>query len=359
MYSPFRNIGSVFYKRRPIHLTFFVTRRCNLRCPFCFYLMQKEESVNNQPELTLEEIGNVSSSMGSLLWLAFSGGEVFLRKDIVEISKIFYKNNKPSIMLYPTNGMLPEVIKDTTEEILKHCKKSIVVVKLSLDGLYSAHDTLRRSPGSFEKTMQTYEVLSEFLSKYPNFELGINTVFCSENQDDINEIIKFVSGLNMIRTHTLSMIRGDIKDESFKNVDIEKYHNAVEKMEKNLKEKMASIYRFRGARLKAAQDILQRRLIYQTMLERRRLIPCYAGKLNLVLTETGDVYPCESLNRKMGNVRDCDYNMGKVLRSAGAKKVIHSIQKNGCYCSHECYFMTNILFNPRMYPALAKEYLQL
>ncbi|HCC68995.1 MAG TPA: radical SAM protein [Nitrospiraceae bacterium] len=358
MYTDLRFTGHILWRKRPIHLTFFVTRRCNLRCPFCFYLMQKE-AVNSQPELALEEIEKISSSMRSLLWLAFSGGEVYLRKDIVEISKIFYKNNKPSIMLYPTNGMLPEVIKDITEEILRHCKKSIVVVKLSLDGLYSAHDMLRGSPKSFEKTMQTYEVLSELLEKYPNFELGINTVFCSENQDNMDEIIEFVSGLNMIRTHTLSMIRGNIKDESFKNVDIEKYQNAAEKIEKNLKEKMASIYRFRGARLKAAQDILQRRLIYQTMLQKRRLIPCYAGKLNLVLTETGDVYPCESLNQKMGNVRDYDYNMGKVLRSAGAKNVIHSIQKNSCYCSHECYFMTNILFNPRMYPALAKEYLQL
>ena len=30
-----------------------------------------------------------------------------------------------------------------------------------------------------------------------------------------------------------------------------------------------------------------------------------------------------------------------------------------CYCTHECYFMTNILFNPRLYPALAREYIQL
>jgi len=30
-----------------------------------------------------------------------------------------------------------------------------------------------------------------------------------------------------------------------------------------------------------------------------------------------------------------------------------------CHCTHECYFMTNILFNPRLYPSLMKEYLLL
>lgn len=355
-YSPFRHIGSVLWKKRPIHLTFFLTRQCNARCPFCFYVSRDADSAT--PELTLQEIEKVSASLGILLWLAFSGGEIYLRKDIVEISRIFYKNNKPSIMLYPTNGMLPEVIKDRTEEILKHCKKSIIVVKLSLDGLYSAHDTLRRSPKSFEKTMQTYYMLGELLGKYPNFELGINTVFCSANQNEMGGIIDFVSGLEHIKTHTISLIRGDI-DEGYKKVNHEKYYHAINRLERNLKDKVSNTYRFRGARIKAAQDILQRQLIHKTMIEHKRLIPCYAGKLNLVLTESGDLYPCEILTEAFGNVRDYDYDIGKILRSEKAKRTINSIANNDCYCTHECYFMTNILFNPRMYPALAKEYLQL
>jgi radical SAM protein with 4Fe4S-binding SPASM domain len=356
-YSPFRHIGSVLWKKRPIHLTFFLTRQCNARCPFCFYVSRDADSAT--PELTLQEIEKVSASLGTLLWLAFSGGEIYLRKDIVEISRIFYKNNKPSIMLYPTNGMLPEVIKDRTEEILKHCKKSIIVVKLSLDGLYSAHDTLRRSPKSFEKTMQTYYMLGELLGKYPNFELGINTVFCSKNQDSMDEIIDFVKGLKNIKTHTISMIRGGLLHEGYKEVDYLKYLRAIERLENNLKNRASSIYRFRGARLKAAQDIIQRRLIYRTMLENKRLIPCYAGRLNLVLTENGEVYPCEVLNEGFGNIRDYNYDMGKVIQSKKAKEIVNSIIKKRCFCTHECYFMTNILFNPFIYPALLKECLSL
>jgi radical SAM protein with 4Fe4S-binding SPASM domain len=309
--------------------------------------------------LSLDEIQKISKSLGSLLWLAFSGGEIYLREDLVEISKVFYKNNKPAIMLYPTNGLLSEVIRDRTEEILKYCKKSVIAVKLSIDGLNEAHDKLRGTPQSFEKTMHTYTLLEELLEKYPNFELGVNTVFCSENQDSMNRIIDFISGLKNIKTHTISLIRGSLADESYKKIDYKKYLHAIKRLEENLKNKTSATYRFKGARIKAAQDILQRSLIHRTLLEQKRLNPCYAGRLNLVLTESGDVYPCEILTENLGNVRDYEYDIKKILSSEKARKVLTSIQDNKCFCTHECYFMTNILFNPKLYPALAKEYLQL
>lgn len=356
-YSPLRHISSVFGKRSPIQFTFFLTRRCNQRCSFCFYLSSGAEK--DAVELALDEIEKISSSLGKLLWLAFSGGEIFLRDDLVEITRVFYERNKPAIILLPTNGLLTNIIREKVESILKHCRKSTVVVKLSLEGTEYLHDSLRGTKGSFQKTILTYNALGELLDKYPNFELGINTVFCSENQNNIDELIEFVNKLDKIKTHTVSLIRGKVSDKKLKDIDVEKYHKTIKKLESNLKNRESSIYRFKGARLKAAQDILQRRFIYETLIQKRRLISCYAGRLNLVLTETGDVYPCESFTMKLGNVRDNGYNLKRLLKTEQTKKVVHSIQNNGCFCTHECYFMTNILFNPLMYPALLKEYLKL
>jgi MoaA/NifB/PqqE/SkfB family radical SAM enzyme len=359
MYSPFRHAGSIFAKSRPIHLTFFVTRKCNSRCPFCFYLRSSDSVTGDRRELTLDEIRRISASFGNLLWLAFSGGEIYLREDLVEIARVFYENNKPAIMLFPTNGLLPELIREKTEQVLKECPKSVITVKLSLDGLGDEHDEIRKTPGSFTRTMETYELLARLLDTYPHFELGINTVFCSANQEKMEEVIEFVAGLRNIKTHTISLVRGDLEDEGCKAVDFGKYLRAIELLESNLKDRKASTYRFRGAGIKAAQDILQRRLIHRTMREQRRLIPCYAGRLNLVLTETGAVYPCEILTRSLGNVRDCGYDIRKLLQSAEAKEAVGFIKEGRCYCTHECYFMTNILFNPGLYPGLLREYLQI
>ncbi|MDP2239077.1 MAG: radical SAM protein [Burkholderiales bacterium] len=359
MFSLLRHAGSILWKRSPIQLTFFVTRNCNARCPYCFYLQSADHPKDDTEELSLDEIGKISRSLGRLLWLAFSGGEAFLRKDLVEISKIFYAQNQPVIMLYSTNGLAAELIRDCTEKILKHCPESVVAVKLSLDGLDSAHDELRQTPGGFSKMMHSYRLLGELLEHYPNFELGINTVFSSGNQDHMDEIIDFVQGLDRVKTHTISLVRGNLDHAHFKDVDYRKYRRAIERLEKNLKDKTSGIYRFKGARLKAAQDILQRRMIYRTALEQTRVTPCYAGRLNLVLTETGGVYPCETLTEGFGNVRDFDYDLRRVMRDKPAQAVMRSIQDRRCHCTHECYLMTNILFDPRRYPALIKEYLQL
>ncbi len=359
MYSPLRFLPSVVAKRRPIHLTFFVTRRCNAKCPFCFYLRSADDVGNVAEELSVDEIRKVSRSLGRLLWIAFSGGEIFLRGDLVEVSKVFYEQNKPSFMLYPTNGMMPELIRDQTERILRHCRKSAVVVKVSLDGLKNTHDALRDTPGSFERAMKTHRLLGKLLDRYANFELGINTVFCSGNQDEMDDIIDFVDGLDNGKTHTISLIRGNLLDPRFKDVDFGKYAHAIGRLEQELKNKTADIYHFWGARLKAAQDIVQRRLIHQTALAKKRLLPCYSGRLNLVLRESGDVYPCEMLTETLGNVRNHGYDIRKLIGSERAAAVLDFISANRCHCTNECHFITNILFNPRQYPALLKEYLQL
>ena len=224
---------SVLWKRDPIQLTFFLTRRCNSKCPFCFYLKSPDAGVGSREELSLDEIRKISGSLGNLLWLAFSGGEIYLRDDLAEISRTFHDNNKPAIMLFPTNGMLPEVIKTTTEQILRECRSSVIAVKLSIDGVGKRHDMLRATPGSFENTLETYRLLEPLLAKYPHFELGVNTVLCSENQDDMDAIIDFVSGLKSIGTHTISLIRGNLSDPHYKDVDPEKYLRAITRLEEN------------------------------------------------------------------------------------------------------------------------------
>jgi radical SAM protein with 4Fe4S-binding SPASM domain len=337
-----------------------LTKRCNARCPFCFYVSHDEKN-SGSDELSVSEIQKISQHLDELLWLAFSGGEIFLRSDLVEITRIFYKNNRPAIILLPTNGLLTDIIYERVEAIVKECPKSTIVVKLSLDGPEAVHDKLRGVDGSYQKTLKTCKALGGLLDRHANFELGINTVFCQANQDYVEETIDLVSTMEQVKTHTVSLIRGDVSQEDLKKVDLQKYKKIIEKLESNLKKKLASTYRFKGAKLKAAQDILQRRLILETAQSNMRHTPCYAGRLNLVLTESGDLYPCEDFSEKMkfANIRDFDYNALKILNTDRSKDILAMIENKGCCCTHECYFMTNILFNPAMYPTLLKEYLQL
>ena len=358
-YSPLRHLPSVIWKRRPIQLTFFVTRRCNAHCPFCFYPRENGAAGTRFEEFSLEEVRRTVPSLGRLLWLAFSGGEPYLRKDLVELSRVFYAENRPAIMLYSTNGLLPELVADRTERILAHCRKSTVVVKVSLDGIGEEHDQLRATPGSFERAVRTYHLLARLLDRYPNFELGVNTVLQRDNQDRMDTLAAFVRGLPGLRTHTISLVRGRPRDNRCKEVDPAAYRRAAERLEAGLACGSDPLYRFAGARLKAAQDIVQRRLIHDTLVEQKRQIPCYAGRLNLVLDESGELFACEMLSSSLGSLRHHGYDVRRVLGSARARAVLDGIAEGRCQCTHECYFITNILFNPRQYLALAREYLRL
>jgi radical SAM protein with 4Fe4S-binding SPASM domain len=207
--------------------------------------------------------------------------------------------------------------------------------------------------------METYQLLAPLLESFANFELGINSVLCAANQEEMAETISWVGELEDLGTHTVSLIRGRVRDQELKEVEPEVYRQVAELLESRLKSEKNRSYRFGGARLKAAQDILQRRLIHRTMIEKRRLLPCYAGLLSLVVTETGDLFPCESFSLKMGNLREHDFDIRQVLSSRQGAEILAGIARRQCFCTHECSFMLNILFNPRLYPWLFREYLQL
>jgi radical SAM protein with 4Fe4S-binding SPASM domain len=308
------------------------------------------------PELTLEEYAALSASIGPLLWLALSGGEVYLRDDLVEICRTFYKGNAPSIILLPTNGLMPERIARMTEEVLRACPRSAVAVKLSVDAVGDAHDRMRGVEGAFAKTMETHGLLVPLLGRYRNFELGVNTVYCRENQGAMDEVIDRVHAMGGIRTHTVSLARGDARDPETLDVDLAGYEAAMGRLARELRAGKQPTYTFRGARIKAAQDVVQRGLIHETARTGARQLECYAGRLNLVATETGELYPCESFRpeHRLGSLREHGMDAMEVLRAEEAIRVVEKIGRE-CHCTHECYMMTNILFNPRFYPALLRE----
>jgi radical SAM protein with 4Fe4S-binding SPASM domain len=354
MYSPLRFVPRIFFKRSAVHFTLFVTRRCNARCSFCFYVHGGGQAGD---ELTVAEVERFAPYIGTLLWLAFSGGEIFLREDLPDLSAVLYRATRPSFMVYPTNGLMPEKIADALGAILKTCTRSSIVVKLSLDGLGAEHDRIRGVPGAFDRVRMSYERLASLADIHPNLELGINTVFMASNQDRMDEVIDFVHGMRGVRTHTISMVRGEVGNPAEREIDLGLYLRAIERLEREGRAGGSATYGFRGARLKAAQDIVQRETILRTAHEGRRQIPCYAGDLNIVMTETGDVYPCESFSPGMllGNIRVAGYDLGRIVKGDRMRSLREHIRER-CFCTHECFTMTNLLFNPLVYRRLLREY---
>jgi MoaA/NifB/PqqE/SkfB family radical SAM enzyme len=357
MHGALRHARSLFLKTRPIHLTLFVTARCNARCPFCLYAGPRDAPPAS-PELSAAEVRRVARSAGRLLWVLFSGGEPYLREDLVELSAIFHDESRVPFLTIPTNGLLPEVVAERTREILARCPESAVVVKLSIDGVGDDHDRVRRSPGAFRKVMAAYEALARLADAHPNLELGVNTLFSAETQAWMDGIVDLVRRLDRVRSHTITMVRGTAAASG--GIDLTRYARAMERLEAPGGGVAPRVHRFAGAALKAAQDRVRRRLVERTLAERRRVATCHAGRLDLVLTERGELHPCEERwDLSFGNVRDAGYDVRGMLRSPRAARVLEEIDREACACTHECNLLSSVLFDPRGYPALLREWARL
>ena len=79
-------------KKLPMNYCISVSYNCPSKCKTCNVWKKKAN------DLTLEEWGKVFDSLGkSPYWITFSGGEPFMRPDIVELVTLFYKKCSPKI----------------------------------------------------------------------------------------------------------------------------------------------------------------------------------------------------------------------------------------------------------------------
>lgn len=333
----------ILYKgnKLPCYLTFFITSKCNLRCAHCFY-WKEINTVRN--ELTLSEIEKFSKFLGDLLFLALTGGEPTLRPDLAEIAEIFYNNNKVLNYLIPTNGFDTEKIVKSIDLVL-HKVPSSVTVDISLDGFKDTHGKIRGAKNAFENAVRTTKELKVLKQKYSNLNIGISMTMTAQNQLELNDLYEFVKNEIKPDSVSLSLVRGDVKDKTSKNINIENFESLAGKISADSK----GFSGFPFSSFTSAISSINRELVAKTIKEQAWFMPCYVESINAVVYPDGDVYFCELLDEKLGNLRDSDYDFGKIWYSPEANDIRRLINKQKCFCIHDCNMYTNILFSPKYF----------
>ncbi len=337
----------------PIHFTFFVTAKCNAVCITCFYANNLNKSQN---ELTVDEIEKTARSLGPLLWLAYTGGEPFLRKDLPEISKIFYRATRPRTLSINTNGIRTSEIVESARKIAENMPETFISILVSIDGLGEVHDEIRGVPGNFVKAIETFRALKELRKSCDHMGVGISTTFNAKNQDHVFEMPTFVIDQLQPDNWDISFIRGTPKEPVVGSADVEKFRRFKRIVESAFEQGKLRYYdQMPLHHFVHAKERVAYRQLLRTLQTKEFQTPCYAGALSAILTEEGDVYPCELLDMKIGNLRQVGYDFKKLWSSQKADETRRFIRESKCFCTHECNTSINLLFNPAVYPRIAAE----
>src|SRR5215470_8024680 len=95
-----------FGERAPLEVSIEVTRRCPLECLHCYNNLPMGDLQARDQELSKEEHFRLLDQLveAGTFWLLYSGGEIFARKDFLEIYT--YAKQKGFLITLFTNGIL-------------------------------------------------------------------------------------------------------------------------------------------------------------------------------------------------------------------------------------------------------------
>jgi MoaA/NifB/PqqE/SkfB family radical SAM enzyme len=352
----FRKLPAYYFFRKtgwprmlPMSLTLSVTYRCNSRCKTC--------NIHNKTanELSLEEWGKVAETLrGNVFWLTFSGGEPFLRKDLVELVQLFYRYARPAIINIPTNGLLPDIILGAVDRIATSSSKAQIVVNISIDDIGEKHDIIRGVQGSYDKAVETFRGLKEL--GLPNLTVGIHTVISRYNVSNIRQIYEVLRGMAPDSYVTeiaeerveLGTIGTDITP------DYAAYADAVNYLSEQIKRD--SFDNIGGITKAFRTEYYQ--MVKKILREYRQAIPCFAGFASAQIAPDGEVWMCCTKAESAGNVRDVDYDFKKIWFSEKAETLRSNIKNGECHCPLANAAYTNMLLNPRSLWNVGRNYLK-
>jgi len=276
---------------KPTSAVLAVTYRCNSRCRTCD-IWKREPG----PELRPEDFRRLPRGLRNV---NISGGEPFLRDDLVEIVQVLREEYPKADIVISTNGLVPERI----ERLVKQMGQ--IGVRVSIDAVEGLNDDVRGVKGSFKLAMETLDRLVALGLK----NLGISTTISDETAGSLRRLkeiaeergIEFVAGL----VHSSPIYFGHHEDKLPAGDGLEEallWLRHRELSSRRIKDW------FRAYFTDGMIDQLR---------NRRRRIACRAGRYFFFMAPNGDVYPCNMLPEKLGNIMVETYD-DMIARSAKA-----------------------------------------
>ncbi|MDD5097226.1 MAG: radical SAM protein [Candidatus Omnitrophica bacterium] len=192
-------------KSKLLRVMFELTYRCNFHCRHCYIPLKYRK----QKELKTQDIFSILDQLAKMgcFYLGFTGGEPFLRKDIMEI--LWYAKKKGFEIIVYTNGSL--INKKLAKELSKLRPNKIDITIPAITK--PAFERITELPNSKNKVFKAIHLLHK-----AGVNLGFKTCALKENKNEIKNIQKFAASLGALhRLDDLLSRRLDGSGEPYKH----------------------------------------------------------------------------------------------------------------------------------------------
>ena len=169
----------------PLRIMLELTYRCNFKCKHC-YIPESYRKKSTEKELKTREVFSILDQIADMgcMYLGISGGEPFLRKDILNI--ISYAKMKGFIIVIYTNGSL------ITENIARALKVTKPYkLDITLPGMSkSVFEWITGVPGSRARVFNAIGSLSK-----KKLRVAFKSCVLKQNISEIKDIYNFTASL--------------------------------------------------------------------------------------------------------------------------------------------------------------------
>lgn len=309
-------IKSNFAKlERPYKLNFCITYWCQSRCLTCNIWQMKPKG-----ELSLDEVREFVKRNPYFKWVELTGGEPFLRGDIVELARIFKENSKGLyILTMPTNSLCnQDMVERKLREILA-LGVPRVALTVSLDGYRELHDKIRGVPGNYDRAIAMFKRLralkKEFNNLYFVFGYTLSKFNKGEFAKTVEEVRKEIPDIRYNDFHiNLAQVSGNY------------YNNASDDIKANNPEIVAELEnvvrrrQFEFGIIPIIESAFTRKLVSYA---KTGMSPMKSRSLeaSLFMDSYGNVYPSIMWDHKIGNVREVQFELSRLWNNDEAKKI--------------------------------------
>jgi len=276
----------------PQALSLEVTHRCIAKCIMC-NIWKIPSSVQDLP--VEQWLSFLSSPLfGDLRELDITGGEPFLREDLVDLVDGLMQLDLKKLrsIAITTNALLGNRVVEQAENILRKLgSRSIdLVIVCAMDAVGDLHERIRNFKGAWIKLNETIQGLMRLRETYPGLILGLKTTVLPMNVDELDAIVRYADDRGLFTIISPCIITGGRYLNLNRAEDLTFQSTAIEKM-KRFYQGQTSRWIYHGERLVEFFDTGEVKK------------PCSCGFNYLFVRSTGDVLLCPLIDSSVGNIR--------------------------------------------------------